>query len=193
MAVRSVKRAIGMRAPALGFGLIELVTVIAIIAVLTAIALPSFQTIVQRNRVVTDTNNLLTALNLARNEAVARGRPVSVCASTNGTACDGTGTDDWSAGWMVFTDYDPSGQVDVGSGDTVLRVFGPVATHDKLSSGGGNVGYVSFGRTGAAHFPDAASLEVFFTVQSVPCDNDRVRSISITNLGRSKSNESVCP
>src|SRR5262245_11096230 len=111
MAVGKHNRAFASRASAPGFGLIELVIVIAIVAILTVIALPSYSRIMTRNRVVTDTNNFVAAINLARNEAVARGRPVTVCASANGTSCDGTGATDWSAGYIVFTDFDPVGAV----------------------------------------------------------------------------------
>jgi type IV fimbrial biogenesis protein FimT len=172
-----------------GFGLIELVITVAIVAVLAAIALPSYHHLIQLNRVVTDTNNLIGALNLARTEAVARGRPVSVCASVNGTSCDGTGTNDWSAGWIVFTDFDTAGQLDAN--DAVLRVFSPVATNNKLTSG--NVGYVEFDRTGAAKFPDSASNGEEFTIQSVPCEDDFVRKIEIGILGRSDSKSDTCP
>jgi type IV fimbrial biogenesis protein FimT len=186
-------RSIGFRGLGRGFGLIELVIVIAIVAILTVIALPSYQRAMQLNRVVTDTNSLLSAFNLARNEAVARGRPVTVCASVNGTTCDGTGIADWSGGYMVFTDYDPAGSVDAGAGDTVLRVFGPVAQLNSLKSiNGNNVGYVSFTRTGTAKFPAAVS-EAFFQIAATPCDPQFVRTISVTNLGRSASKTDVCP
>lgn len=193
MTVATNTRSIGFRDSSRGFGLIELVTVISIIAILTVIAVPSFQQTIQLNRVVTDTNSMLSALNLARNEAVARGRPVTVCASVNGTTCDGGGNADWSGGYMVFTDYDTTGTVDAGAGDTVLRVFGPVSTHDTLKSTGNNVGYVSFGRTGTAKFPDPTWLQASFMVRSTPCDNNRVRTITLTNLGRSASKTDTCP
>jgi Tfp pilus assembly protein FimT len=112
-----------------------------------------------------------------------------VCASVNGTSCDGTGTNDWSAGWIVFTDFDTAGQLDAN--DAVLRVFSPVATNNKLTSG--NVGYVEFDRTGAAKFPDSASNGEEFTIQSVPCEDDFVRKIEIGILGRSDSKSDTCP
>jgi type IV fimbrial biogenesis protein FimT len=175
-----------------GFGLIELVIVIAIVAILTIIALPGYQKTVQLNRVVTDTNDLLAALNLARNEAIARGRPVTVCASVSGTACDGSGIANWSGGYMIFTDFDPIGTVDAGVGDTVLRVIGPVSTHDKVSASA-NSGYVNFTRTGTARFPGAETTEVKFLVSSDPCNNDHVRTVSITAFGRSGLVPEICP
>jgi type IV fimbrial biogenesis protein FimT len=193
MAVGKHNRASVNGAASDGFGLIELVIVIAIVAILTVIALPGYQRTIQRNRVVTDTNDFVAALNLARNEAVARGRPVSVCASLNGTSCDGTGVADWSGGYMVFTDFDPVGVVDAGSGDTVLRVIGPVSTHDSLRATNGNSGYVNFSRTGTARFISGDAREMKFQILSAPCQADAVRTISITGLGRAASITDTCP
>jgi type IV fimbrial biogenesis protein FimT len=192
MALGNHNRAFATRVSMSGFGLIELVIVIAIVAILTVIALPSYTRTIQLNRVVTDSNDLLAALNLARNEAIARGRPVTVCASANGTTCDGPVTADWSGGYMIFTDFDPIGTVDAGVGDTVLRVVGPIATHDKVSASG-NSGYINFTRMGTARFPSAATIEVKFLVSSNPCDNNRVRMISVTPFGRSGLLPDTCP
>lgn len=195
MAVEIDNWATGLRRVPRGFGLIELMVVVAIVVILTMIALPSYRHMIQLNRLATDTNNLIAAMNLARNEAASRGRPVTVCASADGLACTGAGTDNWSSGWMVFTDYDPAGQVDAGSGDTVLRVFGPVATNNSLSSSGANLGYVSFGRTGAATFSNGLTAEQTFKVSTTPCDTELVRTVTITPLGRAASQHpaTTCP
>jgi type IV fimbrial biogenesis protein FimT len=193
MALDKHNRAFATRASMSGFGLIELVIVIAIVAILTVIALPSYSRIMTRNRVVTDTNDFLAAIILARNEAVSRGRPVTVCASVNGTSCDGLGKSDWSRGYMVFTDFDPVGVVDAGAGDTVLRVAGPVATNDSIKATSGNSGYVSFSRTGLAKFVSADPRKMTFMIRSTPCQADAVRTVSVTSLGGSASVADVCP
>jgi len=96
-----------MRATAVrqrGFTLFELIVTIVIVAVLGALALPSFGNAMRRGRMTTETNDLLGAINAARNEAITRAAPVSICPSADGAACSGDATA-WNEGWMVFVDY----------------------------------------------------------------------------------------
>lgn len=74
-----------------GFTLIELIVTVAIVAILAAIAFPQFQEITLRMATTTNTNNMVNALNIARSEAVKRGRPVAVIPIGG----------DWSKGWQV--------------------------------------------------------------------------------------------
>ncbi|MCO5094816.1 MAG: GspH/FimT family protein [Xanthomonadaceae bacterium] len=64
---------------------------IAIVAILAAIALPSFREFNLRMTTTTNTNELVGALNVARAEAVRRGRSVAVIANGG----------DWNDGWQV--------------------------------------------------------------------------------------------
>lgn len=109
------------RSRAGGFTLIEMLVTLAVIAVLAAIALPSFTQSIRRNAVSTASNALLADLGYARAEAVTRGMDVSVCPSTDGTSCsDGAA---WESGWLVYTytpghavantDYDHTSSADV--------------------------------------------------------------------------------
>ena len=59
----------GMRAGRLGFGVIELMVAVAIVAILTATALPSFREMGRRMTVTSTTNDLVGALAMARAEA----------------------------------------------------------------------------------------------------------------------------
>jgi type IV fimbrial biogenesis protein FimT len=83
-----------------GFTLLELMVTIAILAVLIALGMPSFQDSLRSNRAVTTTNELLASLSLARTEAIRGLGAAGVCASADGANCQ-TSTD-WSGGWMVW-------------------------------------------------------------------------------------------
>jgi len=84
-----------------GFTILELMITVAVAGVLLTVGIPSFLSIIETNRTVTHTNELVTALNLARSEAVRRGAPIVVCSSTDGAICS-TSTD-WSTGWIIRT------------------------------------------------------------------------------------------
>lgn len=89
------------RARTSGFTLVELMVTIAIVAILLAVGLPSFQGSLRSNRVATTTNEMLASLSLARTEAIRSTQSSLVCAR-DGAACG----DDWNQGWLVMTDTD---------------------------------------------------------------------------------------
>lgn len=62
-----------------GFSLIELMVAVAILAILLALAVPSFQDMIQQNRVRTAAADLNDSLNLARSEAIKRGSATRLC------------------------------------------------------------------------------------------------------------------
>ena len=84
-------------------------------------------------------NELHASLNVARTEAVKRNDNVSVCRSSNGTACVGN----WEDGWIVFVDADADGSVD--DGDNILRVHGDISGGTSLAFSQTYITYVNSG------------------------------------------------
>jgi type IV fimbrial biogenesis protein FimT len=174
-----------------GFTLIELMVTVAVLAVLMMIAVPSFVTFIQNARLSSQSSDLTTALMYARSEAVARNRPVSVCAvpssfsiancptPTNpaaapGANCACSGVTSWEPGYAVFVDANSNGTIDTG--DTVLRAYQTLAGNNTLR---GPNAFVTFTGNGySSGFSGNMRL----------CDSrgtNNSRRIVLTNQGRS--------
>lgn len=106
----------GVRGRSLGFSLIELIIAVAIVGILFTAVAPAFSNMMSRSQLAVATNAARGALMVAREGAVTRGHPVSLCSGEPANGCSG----DWSRGqWIVFRDSNHSGDLD--SGETVLQ------------------------------------------------------------------------
>lgn len=117
-----------------GFTLIELMVTIAVIAVMVAITVPNLNNFMRSNRMTSQINSFVSALQLARSEAVKRGAHVVLCASSNQTTCNST---QWEQGWIVFVDGSNTFSISSPSGrpsgtDQVLRVGSVLGGNDTL-------------------------------------------------------------
>lgn len=124
-----------------GFTLIELIVVLAVVATLVTVGIPSYQNLIQDNRLTINSNMLVISLALARTESIKRGVPVTLCASTSGSNCTDS---NWENGWIVFTDNGAAGQVDAD--DIVLRVQSALGGGMKISFAGAT--YLRYRPTG---------------------------------------------
>ena len=70
-----------------GFTLIELLVTISVLAILIVVAVPSFISVINSNRLAAQANDVVAALQLARSEAVRRNTAVTVCRSNDGSTC----------------------------------------------------------------------------------------------------------
>ena len=130
------------RRSASGFTLIELMVTLGVAAILLAIAVPSFQTVFNSNRVIAVTNDYITALNYARSQAVKGGAITTLCMSNNGSSC--TGNTGWSNGWIVWSDLNSNGVMDTGE---LMQSHGAINAGDVAM--GGTQSSFSFNGLGA--------------------------------------------
>jgi type IV fimbrial biogenesis protein FimT len=106
-------RASRWRSAQRGVTLMEVMIVLAIVALLLAIGVPAFREFVARNRLDGAAQDLLASLQFARSEATRRG--VQVTLRLAGTA----GSRNWGSGWSMFADTDGDGVLDTG--EEVIR------------------------------------------------------------------------
>jgi type IV fimbrial biogenesis protein FimT len=105
-----------------GFTLIELLVAVGVVAVLMAVAVPSFSTSRLNGQLRASANGLVASANLARSEAIKRGANIRMCVSSNGTSC---GTGNWRQGWIIL------------SGTEVLHRQPPIPAEFRITAAGG--------------------------------------------------------
>jgi type IV fimbrial biogenesis protein FimT len=105
-----------------GFTLLELMTALAVAGVLIAVGVPQLRDLTIAQRITGAAQDLHMDLALARNEAVTRATNVTVCPSSDLTACTNDG---WANGRLVFIDANADGVVDAG--ELVIKQSQPLA------------------------------------------------------------------
>lgn len=80
------------------FSLVELLVVIIVLAVLTAIAVPNFSRLLEDNRQESLRNLLIAQISQARTNAITHNRQHLLCGSSDGMTCNG----DWSSYWLIM-------------------------------------------------------------------------------------------
>lgn len=124
-----------------GVTLVEVLIVVVLIAITLSMAVPAWQGMTARNRIVTQANDMLLAINLARSEALRIGNTVSVMAISP------VGGDEFGLGWCVV--YGKPGDTPEPSctDDDVVRIFGELSGDSTLGSVE-NVTSLQFGSLG---------------------------------------------
>lgn len=171
-----------------GFTLIELMVTISVAAILLVIAVPNFQTFVLNNRITGQANDMMTALNYARSEAIKRGLPVSMCSSIpTGATSICAGSTNWGTGWIVFADPNNNGTLDPG--ETLLRVWPALGGGNTLNTGLAAVTSVTFDSGGFAR----GSVTTFRLCDSRGTGS--ARNIQLAGSGRAKvaTGAASCP
>lgn len=138
------------QASAGGLTLLELMVTVAIVAIIGAFAVPSFQTMIQANQTRTVASELMATLNLARSEAARRGQPVSVCRSSNGSSCASSGTG-WDSGWIAFVNIDNDKPAVRDNDEQILQIRQNLPTGVTVRPNNNFTNYLSYSRTGLAN------------------------------------------
>jgi type IV fimbrial biogenesis protein FimT len=132
------------------FTLIELMVVLAVLAILVTVGVPQFQAVIENNNMTANINEFTTSLHFTRSEAVNRGTRVTMC-RRNGTAREcaaaGAGTG-WEAGWLIFVDDDGNNVYDASSTDVLLRVYDPTPSNLQLRGNSNFAERISYLGTG---------------------------------------------
>ncbi len=180
--------------PNSGFTLIELIVTLTIAAILLALAAPSMTSFIRRDRLVTQGNELVADLSLARSEAIKRGFRVTLCKTADASASPPqciTGNDSapWTNGRIVFVDTDGDGQV-TGT-EAVLRVNQRLDGANKNGNrllGDGNAS----GTANRVVFNAVGTTSLTQTTSWALCDNQGASqgvAIAITITGRPRVTE----
>jgi type IV fimbrial biogenesis protein FimT len=158
-----------------GFTLIELMVAITILGILLAWAVPSFKDASLSSRLTAFANDLVASAQIARSEAIKRNAPVTLCRSTNGTTCAGSGG--WEDGWIVL------------SGTTVLQRHAALPSDFRIAQG----------TFGALTFPAdvvGATAATFTVCRATPIGKQK-RTVRITASGGTSvarvDNATTCP
>lgn len=157
-----------------GFTLVEVLVVVAIAAILTAMAIPSFSAATQNSRMVSEANNLLGAMNYSRTEAIRRGNNV-LFGRRNGT--------DWNGGFVAWIDADSDNSWDAGE---EIRLWEPLHSSMSLSSGS-TLTLFTFNSAGLVNMSNTVTLTL--------CDNrtgETGRTLTLLISGMSYLSEVTC-
>jgi type IV fimbrial biogenesis protein FimT len=122
-----------------GITIIELMITLTVIAILTAVAAPTFTSLIQDNRLVTQVNELQASLSFARSEAIRRNNYVTTCRSNDGTSCSGN----WENGWIVFVNDNADSTVN--GGEAVLLIHGAITSNNTITFNRARVTYTGNG------------------------------------------------
>ena len=187
------------------FTIIELMTVVVIVALLITAAIPGYQSFIQNNQAVSITNRLTAALRLAKAESIKLGVSVGVCPVNpddisidyvSGTTdiggdslCDNTATS-WDA-WQVYTSDTtiqlisdiPAGIVTtVDANNTSTITTGPIL-FDSMGFADiqGNNAYVSSEQTDSDS--DYAAFFRTFIIKPKGCSGNNARTVEVAQNG----------
>lgn len=180
-----------MRNSLRGFTLVELLITMSVLAIVLAVAAPSFRTQIISSRTSAAAEEFSIALNYARSQAVRTVKRVSICASSTGTSCTGN----WSDGYIVFEDKatsDTAANVDMGSPTVIYKAWSKLEAPGTFTvkRGSTDVNFIRYTSLGV--LAPTSSDAVTATVKLTGCSGKSAKSISVGLSGLVSITKSDC-
>jgi len=97
-----------------------MLTTLAVVSTIATVAVPSLHQLLYSQRMTGAINTLISALYLARSEAIKRGETAVLCPSLDGHACLQRGVI-WEEGYLLYIDSNDNARVDAE--EIVIRYF----------------------------------------------------------------------
>ncbi|MGL6160035.1 GspH/FimT family pseudopilin [Microbulbifer sp.] len=151
-----------------GLTLLELLITLAILAILLTVALPGISTVIRNNRLAADTEELRSAIQLARATAVSRNQRVTL-----------RNLGDWGLGWEAFVDDNSNGLRDNGE---PLVFSGPALDSVSIAWNDPAGDYVSFIGIGVSRRVNGALQMGTFRI--CPTDGTEGYALTLAPSGR---------
>ena len=159
-----------------GYSTVELMVALVMSAIVAGLAVPALSAVVRSNQIMAANNGFITAIGMARSEAVRRNAFVAVGASRS----DG----DFARGWQVWVDGNRNGIRDTG--EELIHTQGDLGA---VSLTGVNPSAVTFNPVGGADSATAAT-QIFHVCTSEAGSSGR--EIQINQIGRTSVKQHTC-
>ena len=99
------------------FTLIELLITLSLALILSGMALPSFNELLENSKLMTQVDDLAKTLRASRTTAIYENSKVTICPTNDSHTC----ISDWSAGYMSFVDK--NGDRNLNDDEEILTIY----------------------------------------------------------------------
>jgi len=158
------------------FSLYDALVALTVVSTVATVAVPSFQQLTFSQRMTGAVNSMVTALHLARSEAINRRARAILCPSVDGRVCHngGSGSTVWEEGYLLYIDHNGNHVFDAD--DMAVWVF--AATTGLLIRSSPSRNHVTYQPNGLA---SGSNLSITFCDKH---DRGAPRAVIVSSGGR---------